>query len=129
MKCRRIKTYNNVKNIVWFGSYGLNQDGTAKFYDETNIHDNYSTTQQAVVDSLTQRLSIIKNELWYNTSYGIPLIDKYRTKGTIDAYIVTIIYEHPDVVEITSFNSTFIEHSYTTTFTVLTTFGLISIEV
>ena len=33
MRTRAIKD----NNIVWFGSYGKNLDGTAKFYDENKI--------------------------------------------------------------------------------------------
>ena len=42
MKCRRIKRdEQGVKHIVWFGSYGKNLDGTAKFYDSNVNRDSY----------------------------------------------------------------------------------------
>ena len=143
MKCRRIKTWkddNNVihKDIVWFGSYGVHADGTAKRYtnsDEVNDksqfvpQDNYATEQQGVADSLTQRLSVLKNELWYQMSYGLPLFEKYRSKGTIDAYVVLTVLSHPDVRSFTSFSSTLERNSYSCNFVVNTTYGKVSVSI
>lgn len=166
MKCRRIKTWkddNNIvhKDIVWFGSYGVHADGTAKRYadsDEVNEHkaiasettlasnllpvqnpvdlsdrpqfvpqDNYATEQQGVADSLTQRLSVLKNELWYQMNYGLPLFEKYRSKGTMDAYIVSTVLSHPDVRSFASFSSTLERNSYSCNFVVNTTYGEVSV--
>lgn len=66
---------------------------------------NYVGEQQGVVDSLIQRLSVIKGELWYNPTYGLPLVDKIRSKGLMDAAVADIIYNQPDVELINSFTS------------------------
>ena len=129
MKARRLKFDQNVKNIVWFGSYGKNPDGTAKFYNSNNKHDNYSIEAEGVKDSLIQRLSVLKGELWYNVSVGIPLLEKYRTKGMIDAYIASVILKHPDVENIISFTSNQENHQYSCKFTCSTQYGNLTISI
>lgn len=130
MRCRRLKTSENGrKNIVWFGSYGVNSDGTAKFYSENDKHDNYGTEKEAVIDSLTQRLSVIKGELWYNVSAGLPLLEKYRKKGIIDAYVVTVVLKHPDVNDIIEFNSTQNNTKYECKFICDTIYGELEVKI
>lgn len=142
MRTRRIKIdENGVKHIVWFGSYGKNQDGTAKFYDnnvnrslygkdDNGKHDNYSKEQEAIKDSLMQRLSVIKGELWYNVSVGIPLFDKIKKKGVLDSYIVFEILKHPDVKEVLEFKSNVVNnHSYSCSCNVLSKYGEINITI
>lgn len=67
--------------------------------------ENYSTEQKGVRDSLIQRLSVIKGELWYKASYGLPLMEKIKNKGIYDTIIINIITTHPDVVNIVSYTS------------------------
>ncbi len=130
MKCRRIKIEQGVKNIVWFGSYGKNPDGTAKFYNENNKNDNYSTEQQCVVDSLMQRLSVIKGELWYNVLVGIPLFEKIKRKGLIDSYVISEILKHKDVNQILFFESNIINQNiYSAKIDILTNFGNINLVI
>lgn len=123
MKCRRFKNEDGIKHIVWFGSYGKNLDGSAKFYNIENKNDNYSEKQQYIVDSITEKLSVLKYELWFNVNYGMPIIDKTRVKGIIDAYVVEEIYNNSDVTDIKQFSSTFTEHNYSATIKVISTFG------
>lgn len=140
MKCRRIKRdEQGVKHIVWFGSYGKNLDGTAKFYDsnvnqdsygkdDNGKHNNYSDKQEAIKDSLTQRLSVIRGELWYNVSVGIPLFEKVKKKGVLDTYISIEILKHPDVEEVLEFKSDIINnHYYTCSCKVLSKYGTINL--
>jgi len=108
MRCRKIHFERNGGNIlsrtiVWFGSYGLTQDGKAKFYSEDK--SSYSVGTQAVSDSLMQRLNVLQGELWYNVNEGIPLWDNHRNTLVLDTYITSTILKHPDVVSITEFNS------------------------
>lgn len=124
MKCRRLEKSGNNYNVVWFGSYGVNEDGTAKFYNENNKHDNYSVSQEGVVDSLIQRLNVIKGELWYNVSVGIPLFEKSKKVGIMDSYIITTILDHPDVISILEFKSEILNnHIYNCYFKVATIYG------
>lgn len=82
---------------------------------------NYVGEQQGVVDSLIQRLSVIKGELWYNPTYGLPLVDKIRSKGLMDAAVADIIYNQPDVELINSFTSDIGKsHIYSFDFSVIT---------
>ncbi len=124
MRCRRI--YKG--NVVWFGSYGKNNDDTARFFAAGNKHDNYSDNQEAVADSLTQRLSVIQKELWYATSYGLPLFEKTRSKATVDATVADIIMQHPDVVSILSFSSEVVNHKYSCSVSIQSTFGVVDVN-
>lgn len=129
MKTRRVKvdTQGN-KHIVWFGSYGINDNGTAKFYNATNKHDNYSAKQQSVVDSLIQRLSVIKGELWYKVNEGVPLFDKYRSKGIVDAELLSIVMRHPEVVSIVEFSSKIDKTFYSCNIKILSIYGEIEVN-
>lgn len=106
-------------DVVWFGTIGKqavgfdNQLWDVATWDDTPgealfLHEDrssFSEKQQSVVDSLTQRLSIIRGELWYAMSYGLPLFEKNRSKLEFDAFIIKTITEHPDVDSIISFKS------------------------
>lgn len=140
MKTRRIKIDGTgVKHIVWFGSYGKNLDGTAMFYDsdadrdaygknDNGKHNNYSENQEAIRDSLMQRLSVIRGELWYNVSVGLPLFEKIKKKGVLDSYIAMEILKHPDVKEVLEFKSEIINnHNYTCSCKVLSKYGTVDV--
>ena len=73
--------------------------------------ENYSTEEQGVIDSLTQRLSILKGELWININYGIPLLEKHKNKYIFDYTIIEIITSHPDVLSV-NFNSKVENNNY-----------------
>lgn len=140
MKCRRLKTEydagGNVlrRNIVWFGSYGINQDGTAKFYNPNNKHDNYATGKQAVADSLTQRLNVLQGELWYAVNTGFPLWEKHKNTNVLDIYITSTILKHPDVSEIIEFSSEITRkdgqnyHIYSAWVKIMTKYGELTIS-
>lgn len=116
------------RTIVWFGSYGTNADGTAKFVNPSNKHDNFSSENAMVRDSLIQRLSVIQHELWYNYRYGMPLVDDDTTKVTIDTFVMKTIQEHQDVLEITSFSSNLNKHDYHCDVQFTTKFGNTSLS-
>lgn len=90
--------------------------------DDKNI--NYAEEQEGVAASLIQRLSVLKKELWYRASYGLPLLDKIRNKGILDAIVIDIIMSHPDIENLISFGSEFnqLKHQYSFVFSVLTTY-------
>lgn len=129
MNCRRVKRVSGKNIIVWFGSYGVNKDGTAKFYNIDDKHDNISTEQSGVADSLVQRLSVIEGELWYSITEGLPLLDKIKSKVELDAVITEIIFSHPDVLEISKLESQINDKKeYSALVTIETNYGQISIE-
>lgn len=101
----------------------------AKFYNDNNIHDNYATEQQSVIDGLIQRLSVIKGELWYKINEGVPLFDKYRSKGIMDAELLSIISSHPDIISISNFESTLNNHSYSCKFRAISVYGELEISI
>ena len=106
MRCRRIIG----KNIVWFGSQGVNTDTSSEDYGKKIPSVNYSDGSIAVRDSLTQRLSVIKGELWFNLLSGIPLLDE-KSPSILDSYISKTILEHPDVISIENFDREIINRS------------------
>lgn len=114
--------------IVWFGSYGTNTDGTAKFVNPNDKHDNFSSENTMVRDCLIQRLSVIQHELWYNYQYGMPLVDEDTAKVTIDNFVMKTIQEHQDVLEITSFTSNLDKHNYHCNVQFTTKFGNTSLS-
>ena len=131
MKCRRINPDNGM--IVWFGVKDVirNEAGenVAIFQDETNKHANYATGSEGVANSLRQRLSVLKHELWYDYNRGMPLPDKARSKAIVDAYIIQTILEHPDVIDIEGFESEQERNNYTCYFVVNTIYGQIELGI
>lgn len=124
MKCRALVPNKDPKdpkkilkqNIVWFGSCGKDEFGNKLPYE------NYATKQEGVAASLIQRLSVIKGELWYKASYGLPLMEKIKNKGIYDSIIINIISSHPDVIRIIDFDSKVLDRKYSLNFTVYTTY-------
>ena len=113
--------------IVWFGSTGKNPDGTAKFYDDKK--NSYSSQQHAVADSLRQRLSVIKSELWYRVSYGLPLYEKTKSKALMDATVLEIVNSHPDVVTVLEFKSQIIDKTYTCKLEIQSIYGNVTLSI
>lgn len=116
------------RTIVWFGSYGTNADGTAKFVNSNDKHDNFSSENAMVRDCLIQRLSVIQHELWYNYQYGMPLVDDSTVKVAVDNFVMKTIQEHQDVLEITSFTSNLDKHNYHCDVQFTTKFGNTSLS-
>lgn len=112
--------------IVWFGSYGKNQDGTAKFYNDKK--ESYSIEQQNLVDNLTQRLSTLSKELWYRQSYGLPLFEKVKSKAYIDSIINSEILENADVIEILEYSSKLVNDNFSCRFKVLSVYGEVALD-
>lgn len=129
-------------DVVWFGTIGKqamgfdNQAWDVAMWDEMpgeaiflrEDRSSFSERQQSVVDSLTQRLSIIRGELWYAMSYGLPLFEKNRSKIEFDAFILKVISSHPDVDSIISFKSEVVSSNYTCEVKIQSKYGPISIN-
>lgn len=131
MKCRQIK--NN--EIIWFGSAGL--DLTQPVYNNKGEQIGYKSLkaqsfvdeQSAVVSSLTQRLSVIKTELWYNMNYGLPLFDKVKSKVFMDSAVTDIIMQHPDVLRIEKFESHIENKKYSCKSQIVSKYGNLTFEI
>lgn len=117
------------RRVVWFGSSGtttkldangnlithpeVQEDGTvvqvptlfAKFVNPDNKHDNFASGNEMVRDSLIQRLSVIRHELWYDYQFGMPLVDSDIAQVQIDSFVMQTITAHQDVVAIKTFKS------------------------
>lgn len=91
--------------------------------------ESFVDKQTGTVSSLNQLLSVIKGELWYNVSYGLPLYDKISTKYQMDSNIINIINNHNEVKAIKSFNSSISGHSYNCEVVVDSIYGELKIVV
>ena len=76
-----------------------------KFAISIPAEKNYAGLQEGTAYSLIQRLSVLKNELWWQINYGIPLLEKVKNKNIFDSVIINIILNHPDVTNIIYLNS------------------------
>ena len=89
---------------------------------------NYSEGKAGVADSLAQRLSVIKGELWYDINYGLPLLDENKSSITMDSYILSVLNKHPDVIAVVNFESDVVDKTYRCSFEVQTKYGNIVLE-
>ena len=156
MRVRRLidEKTDLVKNrrVVWFGSYGkttkldangnvithseVQDDGTiiqvptmfAKFVNPNNKHDNFASENEMVRDSLIQKLSVIKHELWYDYQFGMPLVDSNIAQVQIDAFVMQTITQHQDVIAIQKFKSKVEGHAYACNVEIITKFGEVKIS-
>lgn len=85
--------------------------------------NNYHEGAEGVADSLTQRLSVIKGELWYQINFGLPLTDKHSSPVIFDMVIADIITAHPAVAGLKSFTSQKTGHTYSFNGVIQTIFG------
>lgn len=127
MRCRELYVDGEKKNhAVWFGSYGADSNEFAlKWKDGTTSFANES---EAVSTLLTQRLSVIRTELWNNIKFGLPLIDKVSSKEVIDSHVLEIISTTQDVRRVLSFESSLSSsHSYSCSVIVESTYGVVEV--
>lgn len=96
---------------------------------KTDDGKTFAEAQEGVACSLTQRLSIIKGELWYQIQTGLPLFDKSVSVTTLDSWIIKTIMLHPDVKSILTFNSKLEQHSYQCAVTIMTKYGQVELSV
>lgn len=99
------------------------------FQNDSNKHDNYADGSEGVANSLRQRLSVLKHELWYDYENGMPLPDKVKSKAIIDAYVIKTILSHPDVIGISGFESEKDGHSYSCYAVINTAYGKIELGI
>lgn len=103
----------------------------AKFYNKNNksLDDNFSSEQEGIKDSLTQKISVLKKELWYNINYGMPIANKERSKLAVDSFIATCVESHPDVIRIENFSSKIVNRQYSCYMTIVSKYGDLKLEV
>lgn len=113
---------NETLTPVFFGSTGTTASGK-KIQAQSFVE-----SIDAVTAALNQRLSIIKNELWYNMSFGLPLTDKVSSKYIVDAAINEIVLNTQHVVEIARFESSISGHTYKCNMTIKSDYGVIQLS-
>lgn len=106
-------------------SYDMQQHKTIP----TEDGETFAKEQEGVACSLTQRLSLIQGELWYNITQGLPLFENVTSATTLDAWVIETIMAHPDVTDITSFYSASKNHKYSCDVVVATIYGEISLSI
>lgn len=87
------------------------------------LQNNYASGVSGTISSITQRLSVIKGELWYQINHGLPLLEKHKNKDMIDAAILEIISRHPDVLGIPDYKSEIENHTYSFSCMIDTVYG------
>ena len=90
--------------------------------------DSFVYQQEGVAADLTQRLSVLKNELWYQINYGLPLLDKIKSKAVVDASVLDVITSHPNVVRVSKFESQVLNRKYSCKATIESEFGPVQLN-
>lgn len=98
-------------------------------YQLKDSSNSFVDNQSAVATSLTQRLNIIRGELWYKVSFGLPLYEKISKKIEMDAAVLQIVNEHPDVISVNNFNSVIIKHTYSCSMTIKSKYGELELSI
>ena len=123
------KTILHSKELLTNGIQYLSPNDLQLQFNKYNINrnDNYAKTQEAVANSLNQRLSVLQGELWYATTNGWPIFSN-PNKLICDTYLIETILEHPSVIFVDYFKSSIYNHTYSAYLEILTVYGKTSIE-
>ena len=99
-------------------------DAEGNIVTDQETSSTYAKDAEAVRQYLLQHLAVIKHELWYNYEYGLPLFQKGLTKAMIDAEVVSIIYQCPQIESILDYTSYVDDNNqYHLSFSLLTKYG------
>lgn len=119
MKCRQMIN----GNIVWFGSSGVDENGNAI------KNDNFVSDIDALAQTLTQKLQVMRSELWHNMSFGLPLLENKKSKMLLDTAVADIVLSNENVLTIQSLDSRINGEVYECDILVKSIFGDISISI
>lgn len=113
MICRKIEEYDGQKNLVFFGVKGVykDKDGTLRSVF-TKDKKSYADGIDGVNQSVMQRLSLIKGELYHFMNAGFPLTDKVYEKQVFDAHIINVLSHHSEVTSIDKIESKVLNRAY-----------------
>ena len=128
MRCRQYIKYKNElgeekTDVVWFNSYGKNISNSSL---RTN---NFANDNNAISQLLTQKLSILKGELWDNISYGLPLLEKQKSKYVFDSFIISTIEQNKNIIKIVEFNYKIYNNEYFANMIISTDFGDLELSI
>lgn len=115
--------YNSFKNLtIEFKNYG-----SAKYAYENKT--SFSSDRQGIIDRLTQKLSVMRRELWYDVNYGLPILDKVKSKHIVDSSVLSIIDSDSEVISISEFNSNVDNHQYKCNLVINSIYGEVNISI
>ncbi len=130
MICRKMEDYNGQRSLVFFGVKGVYKD------DEGVLHSTFTDDKKShcdgldgVCQSLTQRLSLIKGELYHFMNAGFPLLDKITSKQVLDAHIINVVSHHSEVSTIDKIESKLLNRTYSCKLYFTTNYGSSYIEI
>lgn len=92
-------------------------------------NNNYAEGREGVAVSLTQRLRVLQNELWWAINLGWPIAQKSYGKQIWDTYLTGVIQNHPSVLSISAMQSSIVKHVYRAVVSIQTRYGDIDLEV
>lgn len=125
-----MEEYKGQRNLVFFGVKGvtIDDEGIAHsvFTDDKKSH---CDGLNAVCQSLTQRLSLIKGELYHFMNAGFPLLDKVTSKQVLDAHVINVVSHHSEVMSIDKIESKVLNRAYTCKLYFTTNYGSSYIEI
>lgn len=121
-KTYRVEMKDSRRGIL-IDDTAMRKAGVVSLAAAKTLLDNYAVDTDGVAASLTQRLSVIKGELWYQANFGLPLLEKQRGTTILDFVISDIITSHPGVASLDSFTSKIIGHTYYYNCSITSVFG------
>lgn len=131
MICRKMSKYDGKMNLVFFGVKGVTTDenGVKHSVFDNDEHKSHCDGIDAVNQSLIQRLSLIKGELYHYMNAGFPLLDKVTSKQVFDAHIINVVSHHSEVKSIDKIESKVLNRCYSCKLYFSTNYGSNYIEV
>lgn len=119
-----MEEYNGQRNLVFFGVKGVTIDENGeKHCVFTDDKKSYANGIDGVNQSLTQRLSLIKGELYHFMNAGFPILDKVTSKHVFDAHIINVVSHHKEVKSIDKIESKVINRTYSCKLYFTTNYG------
>ena len=98
-------------------------------YSQCEKAETFVADLDAITCALNERLRVIKGELWYNISFGLPLFDKVASKIQMDSAVLNIVNSQKGVEAVTEFNSTIVKSEYRCTMKIKTQYGDATISI
>jgi hypothetical protein len=130
MICRKMEEYDGKRNLVFFGVKGVTKGEDGKLHSVfTDDKKSYADGIDGVNQSLTQRLSLIKGELYHFMNAGFPLLDKVTNKQVLDAHVITVVSHHSEVKSIDKIESKVLNRAYYCKLYFTTNYGSSYIEI
>lgn len=119
-----IETVDTVRLLI-YGTESNHNRYKLEVKDKCDLVDDSFNNLDAynVRDALISKLSILKGELWYKYNFGLPLIDKVKIKGIMDAEVLNIINGIQEIKRVVSFNSVIENRKYILNFSVETIYS------